>query len=264
MSIAEPGTRPASIDPRLRARRIAVRRDEGRKRLRRLGGLGVVAAVAALTFAVTRSPVLDVDHVQVRGALHTSADTIQRASGIRRHAPMTDVDLDRARRGVLALPWVRTVSVTRSWPATVKIVVTERVAVAAIAAGNAGFSLVDADGRVLESSPTMPVGYVLLANIPTPGAPGTNVDSSAADALDVARSMSSSLRSKVSTVVPEADGVTLRLIAGGVIRLGGASDLEPKLRAADTVLSEADMTDVCTIDVRVASAPSLTRGKPCL
>ena len=264
MSIAEPGTRPAAIDPRLRARRISVRRDEGRRRLRRLGGLGVVAAVALLTFGVTRSPVLDVDRVQVQGSLHTPTDAVQRASGIRRHAPMTDVDLDRARRGVLALPWVRTVSVTRSWPATVKIVVTERVAVAAIAAGNAGFSLVDGDGRVLESSATLPAGYVLLINIPTPGPPGTNVDPAASDALDVARSMSATLRAKVSTIVPDADGVSLRLVAGGVVRLGDAGDLSTKLRAADTVLNEADMTDVCTVDVRVASAPSLTRAKPCL
>jgi hypothetical protein len=68
----------------------------------------------------------------------------------------------------------------------------------------------------------------------------------------------------VSTIVPDADGVSLRLIAGGVVRLGDADDLGAKLRAADTVLREADMTDVCTVDVRVASAPSLTRGKPCL
>ena len=264
MSIAEPGTRPSTMDPRLRARRIAVRRDEGRRRLRRLTGLGVVAAVAVLTFAVTRSPVLDVDRVQVQGAQHTPADAVQRASGVRLHAPMTDVDLDRARRGVLALPWVRTVSVTRSWPASVKIVVTERVAVAAIAAGNAGFSLVDADGRVLESSPTLPAGYVLLVNVPTPGAPGTNVDPSAADALGVARSMSPALRTRVSTIVPDADGVTLRLVAGGVVRLGDGNDLTAKLRAADTVVREADLTDVCTIDVRVAAAPSLTRGKPCV
>ena len=264
MSVVEPGARPAGIDPRLRARRIAVRRDEGRKRLRRLSGLGVVAAVALLTFAVTRSPVLDVDRVRVQGAQHTPTDAVQRASGIRRHAPMTDVDLDRARRGVLALPWVRTVSVTRSWPATVKIVVTERVAVAAIAAGNAGFSLVDGDGRVLETSATLPPGYVLLVNIPTPGPPGTNVDPAASDALGVARGMPESLRAKVSTIVPEGDGVSLRLGAGGVVRLGDGNDLGAKLRAADTVLREADLTDVCTIDVRVASAPSLTRGKPCL
>jgi hypothetical protein len=68
----------------------------------------------------------------------------------------------------------------------------------------------------------------------------------------------------VSTIAPGADGVTLRLVAGGLVRLGDANDLGAKLRAADTVLSEADTKNLCAVDVRVASAPSLTRGKPCL
>lgn len=264
MSVADPGTAVSGIDPRLRARRIAVKRDEGRRRLRRVGGLGIVAGVALLTFGVTRSPALDVDRLQVAGAQHTTADAIQRASGIRRHAPMTDVDLDRARRGVLALPWVRTVSITRSWPGTIKIVVTERTAVAAIAAGNAGFSLVDGEGRVLESSATMPAGYVLIANVAVPGEPGSTIDASAAAVLDVARALPVSLRPKVSTIVPENGGVTLRLAAGGVVRLGDAGDLNAKLRAADTVLGEVDTANLCAVDVRVPAAPSLTRGKPCL
>ena len=223
-----------------------------------------MAGVAVLTFAVTRSPVLDVDRVQIAGAQHTQADAIQRASGIRRHAPMTDVDLDRARRGVLALPWVRTVSITRSWPGTIEIVVTERTAVAAIAAGNAGFSLVDGEGRVLESSPAPPAGYVLIANVGAAGEPGTTLEAGASDALDVARSLPAALRPKVSTIVPEGDGVTLRLVAGGVVRLGDAAELHAKLRAADTVLNEVDTKDLCAVDVRVPAAPSLTRGKPCL
>ena len=264
MSVVETGAAPRTIDPRLRARRIEVRRGEGRRRLRRVSGLGAVAGVALLTFGLTRSPALDVDRVQISGAQHTPADVVQRASGIRRHAPMTDVDLDRARQGVLALPWVHTVSITRSWPGTVKIVVTERTAVAAVAAGNAGFSLVDGDGRVLESSATLPAGYVLLVNVPTPGEPGTSIDASATDALDVARLLPASLRARVSAIVPDNDGVSLRLLAGGVVRLGAAQDVAAKLRAADTVLNEADTTNLCAVDVRVAAAPSLTRGKPCL
>jgi len=264
LTVAETGPGTAAIDPRLRARRIAVRRDEGRRRLHRLTGLGVVAAVAVLTLGVTRSPVLDVDRVQVDGATHTSVDAVQRATGIRRHAPMTDVDLDRARAGVLALPWVHSVSITRSWPASVRVVITERTAVAVVTAGPAGFALVDGDGRVLELSPAPPAGYMLLANVALPGPPGSTIDPSAADALAVARDVPTSLRALVSTVVAEADGVVLRLVAGGVVRLGPPTDLGPKLRAAETVLAEVDMTDLCAVDVRVASAPSLTRGKSCL
>jgi cell division protein FtsQ len=217
-----------------------------------------------LTLAVTRSPVLDVDRVQVAGATHTSVDALQRATGIKRHAPMTDIDLDRARAGVLALPWVRTVSITRRWPASVRVVVTERTAVAVLAAGSEGFALVDGDGRVLELSPAPPPGYMLIANVPPAGPPGSTIDPSASDVLAVARVMPATLRPKVSTLVAEGDGVVLRLVAGGVVRLGPATDLSPKLRAADTVLTAADMTNLCVVDVRVAAAPSLTRGKSCL
>jgi cell division protein FtsQ len=174
------------------------------------------------------------------------------------------VNLDRARAGVLALPWVRTVSITRMWPASVRVVITERTAVAVVTAGSAGFALVDGDGRVLELSPAPPPGYLLLANVPVPGALGSTIDASAADALAAAVAMPASLRSKVSTVAVETDSVVLRLVAGGVVRLGPATDLAPKLRAADTVLTEVDMTDLCAVDVRVPSAPSLTRGKSCL
>jgi cell division protein FtsQ len=264
LTVTETGPGTAAIDPRLRARRSAVRRDEGRRRLRRLTGLGVAAAVTVLCVGVTRSPVLDVDRVRVTGAMHTPVDAVQRATGIKRHAPMTDVDLDRARAGVLALPWVRSVSIARSWPASVHVVISERTAVAVVTAGSAGFALVDGDGRVLELSAEPPPGYVLLANVPAPGPPGSTVDASASDALTVARALPASLSPKVSTVVAESDGVMLRLVAGGVIRLGPATDLGPKLRAADTVLNEVDTKAVCSIDVRVASAPSLTRGKSCL
>jgi len=264
LTVTEAGPGAASIDPRLRARRIAVRRDESRRRLRRATGLGVAAVVVLAAVAITRSPVLDVDRVEVRGATHTSIDDIRRATGIKPHAPMTDIDLDAARGGVLALPWVHTVSITRSWPASVEVEVTERTAVAVVSAGSAGFALVDADGRVLELHAEPPPGYMLLANVPIPGAPASMVDPSASDALVVARVMPDSLRPKVSTVVAEADGVVLRLVAGGVIRLGPATDLGPKLRAADTVLNEVDTTDLCAVDVRVASAPSLTRGETCL
>lgn len=264
MTVVEAPPANPDIDPRLRARRIAVRRDEGRRRLRRLGILGALAGVVVVAIGVTRSPVLDVDRVVVVGASHTSIDDVQRATGIRRHTAMVDLNLDRARDGVSALPWIRSVSVQRSWPGTVKVVVSERSAIAVVAAGPAGFALVDGDGRVLETSLAAPTGYVLLANVATPGAPGTTIDPSASDALAVARGFTDSLRADVSTVVVQSDGVELRLVKGGIVRLGPATDIDTKLRNAETVLRSADATNLCALDMRVPSAPSLTRGKGCL
>lgn len=264
MSVADAGGGTASIDPRLRARRIAVRRDEGRRRLQRLVGLGVLAAVVLVAIGVTRSPVLDVDGIRVEGAAHTSPDAVAQATGIRRNSPMTDVDLDRARAGVLSLPWVQTVSIERQWPSDIAVVITERTPVAVVTAGTAGFALVDAEGRVLETTPEPTPGFVLLANVPAPGPPGTMLDPSATSALEVARVLPPSIAPLVSTVAVDGEDVTLRVATGGVVRLGPANDLAAKLRATATVLRDADLTDLCAIDVRVPSVPSLTRGEGCL
>lgn len=262
MSVTELPEQPP-IDPRLRARRIAVRRDEGRRRLHRVIALGAVAAAVLLGIAVTQSPVLDVDRIAVAGAAHTPPDAVRQATGIHTHQPMTGVDLDRARRGILALPWVQTVSVARRWPAEVRVTITERTPVAAVPAGQAGFALVDATGRVLETSAAPPPGLLVLANVPPAGPPGTVLAPEASDALTVATSLLPPLVPKVAAVAAAPDGVELQLVAGGKVRLGPATDVLAKLVATDTVLSQLDVQHLCTLDVRVASAPSLTQGGSC-
>ncbi|MCA1656298.1 MAG: FtsQ-type POTRA domain-containing protein, partial [Actinobacteria bacterium] len=106
------------IDPRIRQRRIAVRRDEGRRRLRLL-----VAAVATVTLAgagvaATHSALLDVDHVVLTGAAHTSRGDVLAAAGFDHHRFMVDVDGAAIGRRVRALPWVGRAQVARRWPGT--------------------------------------------------------------------------------------------------------------------------------------------------
>lgn len=251
------------IDPRLRARRIAVRRDEGRRRLRRVVVAGVLAAVLVLGAAATQSPLLDVDRITVVGAQHVSVDAVRAATSVHVHRPMTSVDLARARAGVLALPWVQSVSVRREWPSTVKVVVTERTPVAVVPDGAAGFALVDGSGHVLETTPAPTPGFPVLGGVAAPGAPGASMGDDAADALSVAGQLLPSLAPKVATITLAPDGVELDLVGGGKVRLGPAQDVLAKLVAADTVLTQVDIHHLCTLDVRVASAPSLTQGSGC-
>jgi cell division protein FtsQ len=252
-----------AIDPRLRARRISVRRDEGRRRLRRLAVLGGALAVLLVGLAAVRSPLLDVDRIEVVGANHTPVDAVRTASGVRRHAAMTDVDLSRARTGVAALPWVRSVGVTRHWPGTVRVTVTERTPVGTIAAAQGGYMLIDGDGRVLEPVAEPPPGLAVLDGVGTAGAPGTTLDASAGDALTVLKALPPSLAAQTAAVVISPSGPTVQLVARGEIRLGSIDDLGAKLVAAQTVLDQVDLERLCAVDVRVPAAPTLTRGKAC-
>lgn len=252
-----------SIDPRIRARRVAVRRDDGRRRLHRLVALSVIAALTVASVLVTRSPILDVDRIEVVGAAHSGADAVRAATGVLRHSPMTDLDLSRARAGVLGLAWVKTATVTRQWPGTVRVSVVERTPIAAAPAAAGGYVLVDDEGRLLEAVAAPPIGVVALAGLAPAGAVGDVLDASATAALAVARALPAELVAQVAAVAAAPDGVELRLAVGGKARLGPADDIAKKLLAVATFLDQVDLTDLCALDVRVPSAPSLTRGAPC-
>ena len=74
------------VHPRMRLRRIEVKRDAGRRRLKRVAmALGVVVAgLAVVTLA--RSPLLDVDELRATGGEHTTASEVLAAAGIDRSA----------------------------------------------------------------------------------------------------------------------------------------------------------------------------------
>ena len=119
------------MDPRLRQRRIEVRRQEGRRRLRRLLiALGVLAMLTLL-WALTYSSLVDVDHVVVSGAAHTTEADVRAAAAIGQGQPMAYLDTRAAAHRIEALPWVASASVRRDLPGTVRIDVVERVPVVA-------------------------------------------------------------------------------------------------------------------------------------
>ncbi len=72
------------MDPRFRRRRVEVRRQEGRRRLRVVVGVAAVAVTGFGGWAATASPLLDLDRIVVEGAVHTEPAEARFASGLRR------------------------------------------------------------------------------------------------------------------------------------------------------------------------------------
>src|SRR3954453_3355995 len=96
-TIRSPEAPKAPIDPRFRQRRIEVRRDEGRRRLRVLMILVGLMLAALLAWGITRPPLLNVDHLRVPGTGHTKQADISAVSGLHRGMAMFDVHVDTAR-----------------------------------------------------------------------------------------------------------------------------------------------------------------------
>jgi cell division protein FtsQ len=255
------------IDPRIRQRRIEVRRDEGRRRLRLLIAVGSVVVAGVLGWLATRSPLLDVDRLRVDGARHTTRAAVETAADVDRGDAMVDIDEVAVARRVEALPWVDTAIVRRDWPGTVVVSVTERRAVASARGANRAWLLVDTDGRLLARQPNPQEGLPAIEGGPFGSEPGATIDGTARGALDVARAIARGERVGDIPVVAVVDGgqLELRLVhdergCGGVVRFGAPDQVRDKLLAVFTVLDHVDLEGLAVLDVRVPSAPVITRG----
>ena len=259
--------RPFAVDPRLRARRREIRRETGRRRLRRVQvGLGTVA-VGAGGWGLALTPFLDVDRVQVRGAEMSGASAVERATGIDRGEAMVTLELDRAAAAVEALPWVATATVTRHWPGEVGVTVAERRPSALVAGHDGTWVMVDGDGRQLaladeDSRPDLP----RIVGLDAEPEPGTTLGEEATAALELTRLLPAALPGVVAHVAVTGRGLELSVPhetgVETLVRFGDPSRLAEKVTAL-AALVDADVLAGSPppqiLDVRVPSAPVLTR-----
>jgi cell division protein FtsQ len=252
----------AEVDPRIAARRDAVTADRRRRRHRVLAWVAAAITVAAGGWLLTRTALLDVERVRVEGAANTSVDDVVAASGLSTGEPLVGLDEGAAVRGVEALPWVADATVERSIDGTVRVRVTERVAVAT-APTEAGRALVDLDGRVLAVVAPDEVAEIDPALMAIEGLvapdPGGTLGPEAAGAMEVMAGLSPGLQVRVSSIGVTPDGgLTLTLRPQGVAELGPPTELPAKLASLVTVLAQVDQTGLGTIDLRVPDLPTVS------
>lgn len=247
------------LHPRMRRRRIAIRRLEGRRRLRRLtwvlGGLAVLVDGTALA----HTGFVDVDRFEIAGAMATSEAAIRGASGIDEGDALLTLDEGAAEQRIEALPWVDEADVVKQWPGTVRVTVTERVPAAVVQLSEqvgAPLALVDATGRVLDIGAQLP-GVIMVTGAPPGLAEGQEVPGAVRDALDVALAADARLPGAVTAVSTDLDAA---LAGGGVVRFGSLDDIDDKIVALATVLSGVDLQCLAVLNLAVADHPALTRG----
>lgn len=250
------------IDPRIRARRVQVKRDEGRRRLRFLLVTSSAALAVGIAALATRSPLLDVDHLTVTGAGHTPATAVLAAARLRRGVAMTDVQSGAAVRRVERLPWVDQAHLVKRWPATVTVTVTERKPIALVRSG-AGWAIVDHRRRVLDSG-SGPGAAVALPVVVGAGAlsrPGSTLPVSWDAALRVAGAVPTGLVGQIGSITTtDNDELELHLVPSGLVRFGPPEDIDQKLTSLATLLTQVKLRGSVVIDVRVPDAPAVTAG----
>jgi len=231
------------VDPRLRARRIQVRRDEGRKRLRWALVAGVVAALLIGAGLVLESPVFSVNDVEVTGAAYTDPVRLQQVVDDLDGASLLGADLGRAEATLAADPWVKRVRVERRPLRGVRIEIVERVPATTYMGTDQRWRVLDADGRVLAvldppgSKPTDPLELTLAA--PGPDLePGATVPAALAGASSIVPRLPADLRSRTCSLgVSEVGRLQMTMCDGFVIDLGSPERLRDKLVTTIFVLN---------------------------
>jgi cell division protein FtsQ len=117
-------------------------------------GLLAAALLAGATWGIItlRDPAtLPIRAVKVEGRFtHVTAQALQQAVADAATGGFLSVDVDAIRRAALSLPWVHSVAVQRVWPDTLRLTVTEQIAVARW--GEQG--LINSDGDVFIPDPS--------------------------------------------------------------------------------------------------------------
>jgi cell division protein FtsQ len=207
----------------------------------------LLGALAAGGWALLyRAGLADVEGVEVTGVLPAGVQQVTDVAAVETGVPLASVDTAAVAHRVAQLPDVASVEVSRNWPHTVGIAVTERVAVA-LAQTPKGLTLVDATGVPYHEAPAVPPALPRL----TFGAVGPD-DESTRSALAVLAALPEQLRAQVLTVgvTTGANGedptVQLGLTEDRRVRWGTADDgarksavLVPLLTASGSVYDVA-------------------------
>ena len=252
-----PPTERAITDPRMRRRRVGVRRQ---RRRRFVMAAAAVSSVALTGWIVGWSPLLRVTDVLVEGAERTPEAAVVNAADLGRHDHLFLLDADAVAGRVEELPWVRSADVDRILPGKVRISIKERRPAIVLLVGGDRWTL-DATGRVLQAGDAVPGLPVLTGGVMARPVPGNIVDgASARHALRAWRTLPARVRTRVRGIVaPTLERITFVLDDGTQVRYGAAEHLRAKNAALLAVLArvEAEGRTPTYIDVRVPATPAV-------
>lgn len=213
-----------------------------------LSVLTLVAGVYLMYF----SSMLGVHDVSVDGARTVSADQIRTVAAVPVDKPMLRLDTDGIRDRVAAMPGIATVEVSRSWPNTVEIVVTERTAIAFFDSGPGGdgVHLVDGGGVVFKTVKARPAG------LPELKLPKVSADDPVTRAVTaVLGVIPEQLLKQVTTASAQTPAsVEFTLSSGKIVRWGTAEQTDRKAKVLAALLTQ----DGKIYDVAAPELPTIS------
>ena len=236
---------------RRKALRAEIRRFTQRSRRRRIiwwSSIGAVIVVVIGSVVAAYSPLFAVEKVTVAGVSSLDPATVEAALGGQIGTPLALVDRSEVKSALVAFPLIETYSLELRPPHELLVRIVERTPIGVMET-DAGFSLLDAAGVVLSTTPDRPEGVALLDI-----SGGTGSEAFASAGL-VMRSLPEELRATVTAVTASsADDVTLTLDGDRTVVWGNADQSARKAYTLDKLIAarpDARSYDVSAPDVAV-------------
>ena len=128
--------------------------------------LAVVGTVLSLTvfFKITA--------ISVKGVSKYPVSVIQQLTGISVGDNLFRADLGAAKEKIMELPYVEAVTLKRTYPPEIVVEITQAKPVAALQEENGGYTLISADGRILERDAQLPDDVLQVVGAELKGNPG--------------------------------------------------------------------------------------------
>ncbi|WP_370514569.1 cell division protein FtsQ/DivIB, partial [Adlercreutzia sp. ZJ305] len=238
----------------------------------------IVLALAVAWFALARTSAFAIENVEVTGADHLTTNEVSQLVSIPQGTTLLSVDVDAIKSSLERDSWVESVSVSREFPSTLKVAVTERQ-VAAVVEVPVGSTqtiqnwAIASDGMWLMAIPSQDseVGRTLspkiyedaesvlrITGVPYGLAPEIGAyctDDNVNNALSIVDGMTTELADQVKKVTATDPASTLLTLENGVeIAFGTADDIREKERVVLAIMEENPT--VVYINVRVVDRPT--------
>ncbi|MBP3867119.1 MAG: FtsQ-type POTRA domain-containing protein [Eggerthellaceae bacterium] len=266
-------------DIRRSERRERAKESSRRYLVRIFIAIGVIVALIAGWAALYNSPAFSIEDVQVEGVEHLTAEEMSQLANVPSDTTLLRVDTETIRSRLMQTAWVADASVTRVFPSTLKITVTEREIEAIVEIPNRSGSATKKWAIAKD--------HIWLMPIPDPGTEaakttsakiyedaetalhitdvpyGTSAeigqtcqDSNVNNALDIISGMTTDLANHIVTVSAAGPAETTLLLDSGVeIAFGKAENIRDKERVILQILDE-NPDSVAYINVRLVETPT--------
>lgn len=218
--------------------------------------LAGIAAAGALAFFATW-PGFDLQHVIVSGNRKVTTGEILQAARISANRSIWLENTGAIASRIGRIPYVESVSIHQLPPASLKIVVRERVPIAVLQV-DGDSAVVDRSLRVLEEPATTQTLPVFSLGTTLALTPGEFVRTKDALELRDAYETLSGKGTKITVLSLDRYGDLVAELPGGVrVLLGGPENLEKKIALADAIVSQTGRAQrkISALDLRAPNTP---------